>query len=1003
MRDHEGRSRVLLLLALLSIGAGPVVAGGTPAIELQLITPYRRPPVDDQQPSVEEASGDLVVRVRDTDENPLPEAWVELSGPGSGQVRITGPSGEVEFKDVAAGTWRLDVGLDGFSDLEYPAIVIREGRLLTLEVTMGTAVEETIVLWCPAPLMNPGRMATSIEIWTAELDQISFRSNLAAALESSSGIAVGESATSGSLVLGSEGRTSIYLDGFEVTVDIPAGQFDEVRFTPAPVDAARATAETTLDLVTFRGLSYFRGSAQFSGDLTGNGSASTVGRTEGELPASQQRFLGDRWVGGEEFGLEAGGPARTGYVWLWGAIDQSEEESRSGGGSEAELYSTDVTNERAVARLSARGGAPNWAEASWHSFDTRFRGLSSGPTRPPDTSWNRAAETSFVRLEDSHVFSSNFFVSASYGWVDGASSRFSDAVKGAQRAGEAPEARWDADGVWQDSFVSHSSEQSAGELKLNGAYFFATADIPHELAFGGRLRQSEVARAVRWPGRDVLHLRGTLLALDDTTDVVVAHRGGAAPLEREFQSIWIQDTVSKGFLTAQLGLRYDRQRGRQRPSTASANPAFPRLLPEVVFQGAEAPLSWETISPRLAMAKAFGEDRDTLLRLSIATFPEVLSSRVAGWTNPSDEAYASFSFLDGNGNHKYDDPEVDDSGDVLLDLLDWRGFDPASGSAGAAVNRIAAGLEPPTVRQVVLTAEHLPQPELVVGLTLTHRQDDDVLESRTILANGALAGQEDYSHDRTISGSLPDGSSWSEPLYTLGQPHSGGLLLQNGQRAVEYTGVSAHVVKRLQDRWDGRAYVRFGSHEWRVPESYVAGQDPTDLVATAVPFVRGADGDRDGELLTGLPGRVSTTGAVTQTRWQYSLRGMYRLGMKKEWGFNTVARLSGRQGTPLPYTAMAISTDGALKALQVTEQIDTARTPDIHTLDLRVEKDFPFGERRRLVVSLDALNLLDDTAVLRRELHANALQSDWVREAQKPRLWRLGIRFYWGEYRWPRR
>ena len=45
-------------------------------------------------------------------------------------------------------------------------------------------------------------------------------------------------------------------------------------------------------------------------------------------------------------------------------------------------------------------------------------------------------------------------------------------------------------------------------------------------------------------------------------------------------------------------------------------------MPAVTFSGADAPFDWTTISPRIGLTYALGEERKTLLRASFSRFPE---------------------------------------------------------------------------------------------------------------------------------------------------------------------------------------------------------------------------------------------------------------------------------------------------------------------------------------------------------------------------------------------
>ena len=353
-------------------------------------------------------------------------------------------------------------------------------------------------------------------------------------------------------------------------------------------------------------------------------------------------------------------------------------------------------------------------------------------------------------------------------------------------------------------------------------------------------------------------------------------------------------------------------------------------------------------------------------------------------------------FADGNANTKYDDPDNDASGDQLVGLAGWTGFDPEHPDASASVNRVDSGLEPSIVSELILGMEHSFLPEFVAGLNLTYRLTDSVLETREILADGTLATRDDFQIERWLVGDLPDGTAYRQPIYGLTSDRSGGSLLVNGDREVEYRGVSIHFVKRMSNRWAARGALSSGAAEWTVPASYSLAQDPTNLVGNQLPFIRGRVGDRDGDLFAGASDNSGGYPSFfLQSDWRYSLSGLYQVAADRPWAFNVAANVFGRQGAPLPYYHLAISSDGLPKAVQVTDRLNEVRTDDIMRIDLRLEKRLATSRNAWLTVSLDAFNLINETSVLQRELIANSARSGWISETLTPRIWQIGMQLGW--------
>ena len=121
-------------------------------------------------------------------------------------------------------------------------------------------------------------------------------------------------------------------------------------------------------------------------------------------------------------------------------------------------------------------------------------------------------------------------------------------------------------------------------------------------------------------------------------------RAGPQSMSTNYSSLWVQDTLAWERWTLNLGLRYDLQKGENGPSAAEANPAFPDLLPAIEFSGNDGGgFEWETVSPRIGATYALTRDRQTLLRASLARFPEALGTNEPGRMNPMVSALAVLS------------------------------------------------------------------------------------------------------------------------------------------------------------------------------------------------------------------------------------------------------------------------------------------------------------------------------------------------------------------------
>jgi hypothetical protein len=464
-----------------------------------------------------------------------------------------------------------------------------------------------------------------------------------------------------------------------------------------------------------------------------------------------------------------------------------------------------------------------------------------------------------------------------------------------------------------------------------------------------------------------------------------------------------------GDLTVNGGLRYDLQEGSNAAAFAPANPVLPEILPDLDFPGGDAGFEWETILPRVGLTYALGGERKTLLRASYSRFAEQLESSDVARLNTSGFAYGYFFFLDNGDGGGVAGDTVWQAGEPF-GLFGWNGFDPSDPANPVGPNRNDPNLDPPLTDEVLLGVEHAFLPELVGGVSVTWRNVSDILENRDITAcsagelcpggGGLLPGTrlitaDDYVLDRILTPpegrELPNGAAWSVPVFTLrpeiADLRTGGTLLTNGDREVDYLGYTASLTKRLSDRWMARAYVNYGEAEWQVPASFVRFDDPTNVSGS---------GDDDGDLFAVQSLGSGNKGDVwLQATWTANVNGMYQVMPERPWGFNVAGNVFAREGYPLPYFQNVTPGDGVTRSVQVVDEIDQFRTDDVVTFDLRLEKDVAFTDSLSGILSLDAFNVTNENYVLQRERNLGSGRANFLDETLSPRIYRLGFRLSW--------
>ncbi len=120
----------------------------------------------------------------------------------------------------------------------------------------------------------------------------------------------------------------------------------------------------------------------------------------------------------------------------------------------------------------------------------------------------------------------------------------------------------------------------------------------------------------------------------------------------------------------------------------------------------------------------------------------------------------------------------------------------------------------------------------------------------------------------------------------------GGIFQTNGDREQEYTGASVTFNKRLANRWMLRGNFSWQDWTWDVPDT--ENEDRT-------PLLGGGINDDDPVLQGSGTGSGSKGGVYINSKWSYSVNGLYQVAPDRPWGFNLAGNLTGREGYPIPY------------------------------------------------------------------------------------------------------
>ncbi|HEV7670795.1 MAG TPA: TonB-dependent receptor [Thermoanaerobaculia bacterium] len=963
-------------------------------------------------------SGNLYAKVSDEQGAALPGVTVTLSGQGAPQVQVTNAQGEVRFLGLSPGIYALEAQLEGFSSLNYPSVSINVGRNTSLELTLSAAVEDVITVTAESPLLDQKRISSGNTVSSTELEKIPTARDPWAVLQSTPGVLTdrinvggNESGQQSQYVgLGSGGDQAVWsLDGVTITDMSATGSspgyydfdaFEEMQVTTGGGDASIATGGVVLNMVTKRGTNEWRGSGRYYEADKSNQSDLDISSSEfgkaGPWNGNTAQAIfaqGNQIEKVQDYGGELGGPIVKDRLWVWGSYAKPKIDLRTINGFQ-DLSTLEDWNAKVNAQISASNSATAFA---WQSDKVKI-GRNAGPTRPQETTWDQSKfgpSPTAYKVEDTQIFSSNFYLTGLYSVVNGG---FQLVPEG----GDVPPFLQGA--TWHNSYFLAEIERPQSQYKADASSFFNTGSLSHELKYGASFRTVDQTTLSRTSGD------GYEVDAGGGTSVWAYARNGFIDVKAEYTSAFIQDTFSVGNLTANVGVRYDKQGGDNRGTVLPGNPIDTVHLPTVTYAGGGAGFEWETIVPRLGLTYALGTEHKTLLRASYSQYADQLATGFIAWLNPAGPQSYSYFYgpTHGIGNTTlptlaqqfyflYTSPNVNETNGQLIQS-----------------NRVDPNLDAPLTDEVLLSVEHALLPEFVIGLNFTYRKLTDLLEQERLVfdcptsadcsivganlgSTGRVHQASDYVKRTNITRTRPDGTTFPLEVWELrpGVSTRGGFLLENGDREQDYKGVSFTFNKRLSNRWMTRGNFTWSDWTWNSPNS--ENEDPTRAINNG----SGGQAVNDGDVVVQGSGTGSGSkgNVFINSTWSYSLNALYQVAPDRPWGFNIAGNLNGREGYPIQYFQRVSggtarnTKDGPFGVnIPLTADQDSFRFDDIRILDLRVEKEFSFKDFG-FTVGADVFNATNEATVLQRQGRLQIATGDYVTEVVSPRIIRLGVKF----------
>ena len=921
------------------------------------------------------STGTIQGRAADTSGAVLPGVSVTATSPSmiGVQTQVTNENGSYRFPAVPPGTYEVTFELAGFSTVKR-SVEISLGFTANVNADLAVAtLQETVTVTGASPVIDTSATRVQQNFKLAQLESIPNGRDMWSLLAATPGVVMSRvdvggnraGTQTGYTAYGLNGQVRTSVEGINTTEGTGGagfyydyGSFEEVFMGVAGQGAEAATPGVQSNFLGKSGGNKFAGEVYVDGY---NNSFQGTNLTDDFTRPTSQGGFGFRPGSNEvlryyDVNLNVGGPIKRDKVWWhfsW---------RRQFNAVEQPLFtfdqSFDTWNQNPSAKVTYQVNQKNKIIGyyQWNMKEQPNRLPLGGYTYTDPSQTSAQISPSWVyKGEWNGTVSDRLYVEARWGDFGYYDPRYSNS---------------DEEYFWRDTTLlvltgAHAESQTDRDRKqLTGAatYFLDTRFGSHTFKFGG-----EMYNETQWSGRaqnvggniEHIYTNGVSSQLVFGVPTATCVCGRRASDDGQLlvvnnldqHDFFVNDTWSKGRVTMNLGVRWDRYKGFMPEQSQPAFANGPISIAAQTFAARDF-YTWNNIGPRIGMTYDLAGDGKTVVKASYGLFWHNPGPGVSADANPNqNNKSVTYTWADRNGDRRYQ--------------LGEESANPTASTLAGTI-QLDPNITSPYSHDASFYLERQVTDSIGARVGFVYKSEDDLIAQynpgRPISAytvpysivDTGVDGMANTADDRTIS--------------LLGVPNTPDVntrfpltnVTQNTPRFSRYKTVEASFNKRLGNRWAAQVG---GSHTWAHDFPGAYPNNPNGAF----------EGDN--------------------SRWDFKVSGTYEAPygirisplVRHQAGANFARQFSVGAGAA---TAAGAIFSGTINV----EPFNSNRHDNITVFDVRADRGFNLAGSLRMRLFVDLFNISNSNAVETRTITTGAA---YLRPTAvlAPRTARIGARF----------